>query len=121
MYPAPGVKVAVATEERVMQERRKTARPRTYLTAQIIYNDRSSLMDCLVRNFSGTGAKLVFANTAAVPREFELLIPRDDRRLRARMVWRRPNEAGVAFEQAPRPTLPCRPAGAKPGPERWAI
>jgi hypothetical protein len=56
-----------------------------------------------------------------VPCEFELLIPRDDRRLRARMVWRRPNEAGVAFEQAPRPTLPCRPAGAKPGPERWAI
>ena len=106
-----------------MQERRKTARPRTCYGGQIIFNQRSSLMDCMVRNFTGTGAKLVFTNTAAVPREFELLIARDDRRLRARMVWCRANEAGVAFVPTRRPVVQCRPAGrpAKTQPERWAI
>jgi hypothetical protein len=106
-----------------MQERRKTARPRTYFSGQIIYNERSSLMDCLVRNFTGSGAKLVFTNTATVPREFEILIARHDRRLRARIVWCRANEAGVAFEQAQRPVVGCRPARApaKAEPERWAI
>jgi len=106
-----------------MQERRKTARPRTYFSGQIIFNQRSSLMDCLVRNFTGTGAKLVFTNPAVVPREFELLIAKDDRRLRARIVWSAPNEAGVAFVHAPRPIVRCRPASrsAKAQPERWAI
>ena len=103
-----------------MQERRKTARPRTYFTGQIIFNQRSSLMDCVVRNFSGSGAKLVFTNTAAVPREFELLIPRDDRRVRARIVWSAPNEAGVAFVHPPRPVVRRKPA-RNPAPERWAI
>ena len=106
-----------------MQERRKTARPRTYFNGQIVYNERSALMDCLVRNFTGHGAKLVFTNTATVPREFELFIARHDRRLRARMVWCNGNEAGVAFEHARRPVVPIRPAArpVKAEPERWAI
>jgi hypothetical protein len=104
-----------------MQERRKTARPRTYFNGQIIFNERSSLMDCLVRNFTGAGATLVFTNPAAVPREFELLIPKDNRRLRARMVWSAPNEAGVAFVHTPRPVVRCKPRPAKAEPERWAI
>ena len=80
-----------------MQDRRKTARTRTYFGGQIEFNRHSSVMDCVVRNFSPDGAKIVFTNTAAVPQEFSLAVPRQDQIFRARMVWRRANEAGVAF------------------------
>ncbi len=85
-----------------MQDRRKTIRRRTYLGGQIAFNQRSSLMDCLVRNISGNGAKLVFTNTGAVPQEFDLSVHQTARTFRARIIWRRAEEAGVAFLE-PRP------------------
>lgn len=80
-----------------MRDQRKTARTRSYLGGQIAFNQRRSVMDCLVRNFSSDGAKLIFSNTVTVPQEFDLSIPKQERTLRVRMVWRRANEAGVAF------------------------
>jgi hypothetical protein len=80
-----------------MRDRRKTARTLSYLGGQIAFNQRSSVMDCLVRNFSPEGAKLVFSNTVTVPQEFDLSIPKQDRTVRVRMVWRRADEAGVAI------------------------
>ena len=84
-----------------MQDRRKTTRRRTYIGGQIAFNRRSSLMDCLVRNISAEGAKLVFTQTATVPQEFDLSL-HQERVFRARVVWRRADEAGVAFLE-PRP------------------
>jgi PilZ domain len=80
-----------------MRDQRKTDRTRTYLGGQIVFNQRSSVMDCLVRNFSSEGAKLVFSNTVTVPDEFDLSIPKQERTFRVRMVWRRADEAGVAI------------------------
>jgi hypothetical protein len=85
-----------------MQDRRKTTRSRTYIGGQIAFNQRSSLMDCLVRNISAGGAKLAFTNTGAVPQEFDVTMPRMARTFRARVVWRRAEEAGVTFLE-PRP------------------
>jgi hypothetical protein len=85
-----------------MQDRRKTIRRRTYLGGQIAFNGQASLMDCLVRNISGDGAKLVFTQTATVPQEFDLSVHQNERTYRARVVWRRADEAGVAFLE-PRP------------------
>ena len=84
-----------------MQDRRKTTRNRTYLGAQIAFNRQSS-MDCLVRNISADGAKLAFANTGTVPQEFALSVPQNERTFRARIIWRKAEEAGVAFLE-PRP------------------
>src|SRR3712207_7668963 len=90
----------LAAKRRIpMQDRRKTARRRTYFGGQIEFNQHSSLMDCVVRNVSQDGAKLVFTNTAAVPQEFSLAIPRQNRIFRARMIWRKANEAGVALDR----------------------
>ena len=80
-----------------MRDQRKTARTRTYLGGQIAFNQRSSVMDCLVRNFSPNGAKLVFSDTVTVPQEFDLSIPKQERTFRVRMIWRRADEAGVAI------------------------
>src|SRR5215204_5177509 len=79
-----------------MHERRKTTRNRSYFGGQIAFNGQRSLMDCLVRNISGDGAKLVFTQTATVPQEFVLSVHSKERTFRARVVWRRADEAGVA-------------------------
>jgi hypothetical protein len=83
-----------------MREQRKTARTRTYLGGQIAFNQRSSVMDCLVRNFTPDGAKLVFSKTVTVPQEFDLSIPKQEQTFRVRMVWRRADEAGVVICRA---------------------
>ena len=80
-----------------MVEKRKAARSRTLLGAVIAFNNRASTMDCQVRNLSSGGAKVTFSNTAVVPDQFDLKIARKERSFRARMIWRAPDEAGVAF------------------------
>ncbi len=85
-----------------MQDRRKTTRRRTYFGGQIAFNRQSSLMDCLVRNISAEGARLVFTQTATVPQEFDLSMPQNARTFRAKVIWRRAEEAGVLFLE-PRP------------------
>ena len=79
-----------------MLERRKSIRGKTFLGGSIAFQQRSSTMDCLVRNLSPEGAKLSF-NVPAVPGEFELTINQRDRSFRARTIWQRGEEAGVAF------------------------
>ena len=59
-----------------MEERRKTHRDRTYLGGQIAFDDRCCIADCLVRNLSPGGAKIVFSVSATIPDEFDLAIPR---------------------------------------------
>jgi hypothetical protein len=80
-----------------MPERRRTIRNRSFLGGVIAFDKRRSTIDCLVRNFSGDGAKVVFTNTVVVPDEFDLEVRQKERTFRARMVWRRENEAGIAF------------------------
>lgn len=85
-----------------MQDRRKTTRRRTYFGGQIAFNGQASLMDCLVRNISAEGAKLAFTETRAVPQEFDLSVHKNERTYRAKVIWRKADEAGVAFLE-PRP------------------
>jgi hypothetical protein len=80
-----------------MEERRNSQRGRTFLGAQIVFNNRCSSVDCLVRNLSGDGAKLAFADGAAIPAEFEITIQRTAETRRARSVWRNETEAGILF------------------------
>jgi hypothetical protein len=80
-----------------MVERRKAVRTRTLLGGRIAFNNCASTMDCEVRNLSSSGAKVTFTNTAVVPNQFDLKIARKEQSFRARMVWRAPNEAGIAF------------------------
>ena len=80
-----------------MSERRKTPRSRTILGGVISFNKSRSTLDCNVRNFSQAGARVEFANTAMLPVEFDLTIPRKEATFRARTVWRSEDGAGVAF------------------------
>ena len=82
-----------------MQDRRKTARGRTYFGAEVDVAQRKSALACVVQNFSTDGAKLVFTGGAPAQNDFYLSIPKYKQTFPARLVWRRGNEAGVAFGQ----------------------
>ena len=83
-----------------MAEARHAERARALLGAQIYLNNRQSTIECQIRNISATGAKLVIADTIAVPEEFELNIPQKGRLLNARVIWRTPKETGIVFVSA---------------------
>jgi hypothetical protein len=80
-----------------MQDRRKTARKKTFLGARVIFNHRQSTMDCLVRNIGDDGARLSFSGPAPFPDQVEVEVVRMDKTFRARVAWRRENELGVRF------------------------
>ena len=83
-----------------MTERRTNERRPAYWAGKITFNRRQSLLDCLVRNASDCGAKLVLTGTTFVPREFELVIAKSKAEYRARVMWRQGEEVGIQFEQA---------------------
>ena len=57
-----------------MPEHRHSQRTRMLRAGKIVFNNKSSVIDCLVRNLSPTGACLLVSNVIGVPSTFELLI-----------------------------------------------
>jgi hypothetical protein len=84
-----------------MKDRRQSARNRSLLQGRVYYNRRRVSIDCLVRDISGHGAKLVFAETVAVPDVVELYLPGKEELHRVVVQWRKGNEIGVDFEHLP--------------------
>lgn len=80
-----------------MQDRRQNVRKKTFLGGRLAFDHRQSTMECLLKNMAERGAKLVFANTAIVPDEFDIHVARLDRAFRARVAWRSKTELGVSF------------------------
>lgn len=78
-----------------MEERRNDSRLPSYLGGKIVYNNRLSTADCVVRNVSRDGFRLSFGSTVAVPDEFELHIPQKGIRCQVRVSWRKLNEVGT--------------------------
>lgn len=80
-----------------MLERRKLPRGRVYYGGTIAFNDRTSTLSCVVRNFSRFGAKIEFENPALVPDEVDFEIERKAISCSARLVWRDRFAAGLVF------------------------
>ncbi len=94
------------------QNLRSNERIRAFLRAQIIFNNRMSTIDCIIKNISPTGARIALSDTLAVPTEFEIYIPQRGRSYHARLVWRDKEAIGVDFldaQAAPAP-VPSEPA-----------
>ena len=80
-----------------MAEGRKVARQKSLLRGCIYFNNRKSTADCLVRDISAQGARLLFSDELTIPDVVDLHIPQRDRTYRAHIVWRHGSEAGIAF------------------------
>lgn len=84
-----------------MSEQRKELRSRTLLGGVISYNKRRSTLDCCVRNLSGRGARVEFADTTLLPDTFDLTVVCKETTFRASTVWRTQTAAGVEFVDTP--------------------
>ena len=80
-----------------MQERRRTPRRRSYLGGALAFNKGASVLDCLVRDLTETGARVECPPTAFLPCEIDLTISCKGLQGRAHMVWRRGTQVGLAF------------------------
>jgi len=95
------------------QERRTQQRTPTYLGGQITTDHKLIAIDCVVRNMSGKGAKLIVSNTTLVPDEFILQITSRETAYRVRPRWRGERALGVevmplAADHAPVPLAAAR-------------
>jgi hypothetical protein len=59
--------------------------------------DRSSIIDCVVRNLTNKGARIQIANTVELPKDFEMTFDGGYSVRPCRLVWRSVTESGVKF------------------------
>jgi hypothetical protein len=82
-----------------MMDRRKEQRRRSLLGAKLSFNNRQTLFDCVIRNFSASGALLVFVDPTLLPTDFDIQVAQWKEPVRARLVWRRAEQVGVALNE----------------------
>ncbi len=85
-----------------MGERRRGQRQKSFLRGRIFFDKRRRSLDCLVRDFSEHGARIIFSENVSVPDMVELHVPQKQQTLRARVQWRHGDEIGLAFPDAVR-------------------
>ena len=91
-------------------EHRNEVRQRVFLKGRISFNNGASSMDCMVRDFSPSGARLALSETATLPASFDLYIPQKDRTYRATLRWRREDGIGVTFAEEAAAPVPAAEA-----------
>jgi len=94
-------------------DQRSSQRKRTILDGRIIFNNRSSVISCTVRDLSETGARIAFGHVISIPLEFEMEVPKRGLSVTARVMWSNGNEHGVMF-------IDGQNAGAGEAPEEAA-
>lgn len=100
-------------------ERRVAPRMRTLKRARVLFNNRFSTIDCIVRNVSHTGALLTVDTAVHLPKEFEIAIGEEPIRP-AKLVYRREMFAGIRFlDVEPEEDMPAT-EGLEPGSARAA-
>jgi PilZ domain len=77
--------------------RRKDVRQRVLKAGRIVFNHRSSVIDCTVRNLSAHGGCLEVASTTGIPDAFDLLLDDGARAHHCTVRWRSMRRIGVTF------------------------
>jgi hypothetical protein len=78
-----------------LDERRAEERHKALKGARIIFNSGYGAMECLVRNQSEHGARLVFGDVAAVPNHFAIYVSGTQQRQNASVQWRYGDQVGI--------------------------
>jgi len=82
------------------EHRRRAPRQKSFLRGMVYFNNRRSSFDCLIRDITPEGARLVFSSSVSTPDVIELYIPQKEQTLTARVMWRHGEEIGLSFAQA---------------------
>ena len=88
-----------------MKERRRVTRQKSFLRGNIQFNNGRNSADCLIRDISIYGARLIFSDSITTPDVVDVYIPQKEQTFRAHVIWRHAQELGVAFTQAASPSL----------------
>ncbi|MFZ1150667.1 MAG: PilZ domain-containing protein [Xanthobacteraceae bacterium] len=80
-----------------MGERRASPRQRRLNGAKIVFNNNSSVIDCIVRDLSPQGARLLVASPVGIPDRFDLRIDRNGACDPSKVTWRANDQMGVSF------------------------
>lgn len=82
----------------MLPEKRKARRRSLERRVWIDLGDGSPVVECMLRDISNTGGKLIFTEPKELPEQFVLRLVMDGRVARkCRVVWKSGNEIGVAF------------------------
>ena len=95
-----------------MAERRQSTRQKSFLRGCIYFNNRRTVIDCLIRDISEHGARLRFSDSISIPDSFELHIPQKNQTLRVVARWRHGMDVGVAFADVARASATPDASGA---------
>ena len=87
--------MGMMAEHMEMEERQP--RLRTLKQGFAGWSELHSVVECVVRDVSDTGAKLEFKDVATLPLQFELTVPVDGTIRPCKIVWSRANFVGVEF------------------------
>ncbi len=82
-------------------EHRKSPRQRALLRGKLYFNNRLNVVDCLIRDISDCGARLIFSDAVTIPDQVELHIPQKAQTFFVTVAWRRGDEMGVGFARVP--------------------
>ncbi len=85
-----------------MEELRKSPRVRALKGARIVYNNGTSTRDCVIRNMSSGGAKIIVETTMGLPDDFILNFD-DGEQHACHVRWRKLAKIGVEFYDAAEP------------------
>jgi Uncharacterised protein conserved in bacteria (DUF2336)/PilZ domain len=78
-------------------EGRRAVRQRTFLRGCLFFNSGRSSVECMIRDLTAKGAKLLISAVVNLPEKVELYIPQKEKKLRAHIVWRTTEEVGISF------------------------
>ena len=82
-----------------MKERRRAVRQKSFLRGNIQFNNGRNSADCLIRDISIYGARLIFSDTVTTPDVVDVYIPQKEQTFRSHVIWRHGQELDVAFAQ----------------------
>ena len=82
-----------------MKERRRIVLQKSVLRGNIQFNHGRNTVDCLIRDITVYGARLVCSDPSPTPDVIDVYIPQKDQTFRAHVIWRNAQELGVAFAQ----------------------
>ena len=78
-------------------EKRNHRRRRVLKVGTIAFG--GSTIDCVIRNISASGAALEVASQLGIPASFHLVIASEQLRKQCRVLWRKADRLGVAFDE----------------------
>jgi hypothetical protein len=90
----------LAVEITEMDERRQLMRQKSFLRGCLYFNNRSTSVDCLIRDISNEGARIIISDSVNIPDVVDFYIPQKEQTVRARVQWRQGYEIGLDFSEA---------------------